>query len=171
MIRGIHLHRKQVGIYVSLKCLTFIFSGHLSSQTVARTICRRTNVYHFRGLVTPPVKPDILEGPAKPTPAVITPPIYLRPSRWRRFLQSLGRVTLVSVIGLSGTFYYLTQKDRHPGVQLPHDPLKKTVVVLGSGWGATSFLKGLDTTDYNVIVISPKNFFLFTREYLRHWER
>ncbi len=78
----------------------------------------------------------------------------------------------------SGTFYYITQQDRNPGTQLPYDPDKKTIVVLGSGWGATSLLKTMDTTDYNVVstplvgnfrgakviqvVISPKNFFLFT---------
>ncbi|KAG1840375.1 NDE2, mitochondrial external NADH dehydrogenase [Suillus subalutaceus] len=78
-----------------------------------------------------------------------TPPPPPPPSqgRWRYFLQTLGRVTLV-------TF----------------DPSKKTLVILGSGWGATSLLKGLDTSDYNTachtfnsaIVVSPKNFFLFT---------
>lgn len=35
-------------------------------------------------------------------------------------------------------------------------------MILGTGWGATSFLKGLDTEHYNVIVVSPKNYFLFT---------
>lgn len=58
--------------------------------------------------------------------------------------------------------YYIARQQRHPGNQLPPDPTKKTVVVLGSGWGATSLLKTLDTTEYNVVVISPKNFFLFT---------
>ena len=74
----------------------------------------------------------------------------------------------------------MTQLDKHPGPQLPFDSAKKTVIVLGSGWGATSLLKNLDTTEYNVVrficyfflsllfqsvskvVISPKNFFLFT---------
>lgn len=78
--------------------------------------------------------------------------------------------------------YFVSQRDRHPGAQLPFDPEKKTVIVLGSGWGASSLLKTLDTTDYNVVrrlftarhnirspsflclqvVISPRNFFLFT---------
>ena len=66
-------------------------------------------------------------------------------------MQILGRVTLVTLIAGSGTFYYVTQKDRHPGAQLPFDPEKKTIVVLGSGWGATSLLKTLDTADYNVV--------------------
>lgn len=36
------------------------------------------------------------------------------------------------------------------------------VVVLGTGWGAASYLKTLSTTSYEVTVISPRNFFLFT---------
>ncbi|RPD56514.1 NADH dehydrogenase [Lentinus tigrinus ALCF2SS1-7] len=88
------------------------------------------------------------------------PPAY-KPSIWKRFLQLTGTVTLVTVA--SGTaFYYFTQKDRTPGHQLPHDPSKKTLVICGSGWGATSLLNSLDTEDYNVIVVSPKNYFLFT---------
>ncbi|KAI0946750.1 hypothetical protein AcW1_010122 [Taiwanofungus camphoratus] len=80
---------------------------------------------------------------------------------WRRFLQVVGSVTLITVAS-GGVFCYYAQKDRTPGLQLPHDPEKKTLVVLGSGWGATSLLSSLDTDDYNVIVISPKNYFLFT---------
>src|SRR5271155_5054530 len=33
---------------------------------------------------------------------------------------------------------------------------------IGTGWGAVSLLKKLDTENYNVTVISPRNFFLFT---------
>lgn len=33
---------------------------------------------------------------------------------------------------------------------------------LGTGWGSVSLLKKLDTENYNVIVISPRNYFLFT---------
>jgi len=56
----------------------------------------------------------------------------------------------------------VTQKDVHPGEQLDNDPTKPTLVVLGSGWGATSFLKNLDTEEFNVVVVSPRNYFLFT---------
>lgn len=42
------------------------------------------------------------------------------------------------------------------------DPTKKTLVVLGTGWGSVSLLKKLDTENYNVVVISPRNYFLFT---------
>lgn len=33
---------------------------------------------------------------------------------------------------------------------------------IGTGWGSVSLLKKLDTENYNVVVISPRNFFLFT---------
>lgn len=40
---------------------------------------------------------------------------------------------------------------RHPPVQADVDPEKKTIVVLGSGWASTSFLKDIDTDEYNVV--------------------
>jgi NADH:ubiquinone reductase (non-electrogenic) len=53
---------------------------------------------------------------------------------------------------------------RHPPEgQLPADGKRKTLVILGSGWGSTSILKGLDTEGYQVVVVSPRNYFLFTR--------
>ena len=39
---------------------------------------------------------------------------------------------------------------------------KEKIVVLGSGWGAVSFVKGIDTDLYDVTVISPRNHFTFT---------
>ncbi|XP_065064340.1 uncharacterized protein LOC135690654 [Rhopilema esculentum] len=39
---------------------------------------------------------------------------------------------------------------------------KKRVVVLGSGWGAVSFLKNLKPGLYEVVVVSPTNYFIFT---------
>ena len=40
---------------------------------------------------------------------------------------------------------------------------RKTVVVLGSGWGAISFVKSLEQTcQYDVILVSPRNYFLYT---------
>lgn len=62
-----------------------------------------------------------------------------------------GRITVFTVVAGTGLFYYVAHKDRTPGPQLPHDPSKKTLVILGSGWGATSLLNSLDTSDYNVV--------------------
>jgi hypothetical protein len=39
---------------------------------------------------------------------------------------------------------------------------KEKIVVLGTGWGASTFLKEIDTDLYDVTVISPRNYFLFT---------
>ncbi|PWA46189.1 NADH dehydrogenase [Artemisia annua] len=39
---------------------------------------------------------------------------------------------------------------------------KPRVVVLGTGWAACRFLKGLDTTIYDVVCISPRNHMVFT---------
>ena len=55
------------------------------------------------------------------------------------------------MVTAGGLFYYVAHKDRTPGPQEPHDPTKKTIVVLGSGWGATSLLNSLDTEEYNVV--------------------
>ncbi|KAF9451548.1 FAD/NAD(P)-binding domain-containing protein [Macrolepiota fuliginosa MF-IS2] len=94
--------------------------------------------------------------------ASIPPPPPPGQSKWKGFLQFVGRATLITTLGGAGAFYYITQREKNPGSQMPFDPEKKTLVVLGSGWGATSLLKSIDTADYNVVVVSPKNFFLFT---------
>ncbi|KAH1145926.1 hypothetical protein GYH30_041564 [Glycine max] len=39
---------------------------------------------------------------------------------------------------------------------------KKKVVVLGTGWAATSFMKNLKNPKYEVQVVSPRNYFAFT---------
>ena len=42
------------------------------------------------------------------------------------------------------------------------DEKKKKIVILGSGWGAVSMLKSLDTKNYDVTLVSPDNYFLLT---------
>ncbi|SCU99920.1 LAME_0G06370g1_1 [Lachancea meyersii CBS 8951] len=39
---------------------------------------------------------------------------------------------------------------------------KPNVVILGSGWGAISLLQNIDSKKYNVTMISPRSYFLFT---------
>jgi len=39
---------------------------------------------------------------------------------------------------------------------------KKTICVVGSGWGACSFVKSIDTTKFNVIIVAPDCNFLYT---------
>ncbi|KAJ1921330.1 NADH:ubiquinone oxidoreductase [Mycoemilia scoparia] len=51
---------------------------------------------------------------------------------------------------------------KYPINQKPYDPNLKTLVILGTGWGAATVLKNVDTDKYNVVVVSPRNYFLFT---------
>ncbi|KAK4224763.1 putative external mitochondrial NADH-ubiquinone oxidoreductase 1 precursor [Podospora fimiseda] len=79
-----------------------------------------------------------------------------RTLRWAWRLGYLSALAGVAYIG------YGVYQDRHPEPQIEPDPTKKTLVILGTGWGSVSLLKRLDTENYNVIVISPRNYFLFT---------
>ncbi|KAI3456319.1 hypothetical protein Pfo_012982 [Paulownia fortunei] len=50
----------------------------------------------------------------------------------------------------------------YPTLEATKPGEKPRVVVLGSGWGACRFLKGLDTRLYDVVCISPRNHMVFT---------
>eukprot|EP01080_Neovahlkampfia_damariscottae_P005696 gene5696-9516_t len=39
---------------------------------------------------------------------------------------------------------------------------KEEIVILGTGWASMSFIKTIDTDKYNVTIVSPRNYFLFT---------
>lgn len=56
---------------------------------------------------------------------------------------------------------------RHPHVQEEVSSEKKTIVILGSGWASTSFLKDIDTDDYNVVVYLAKTCLSFFLTYSR----
>ncbi|KAI7896490.1 uncharacterized protein EV154DRAFT_456265 [Mucor mucedo] len=79
-------------------------------------------------------------------------------TKWS-ILKNSAKLGLVAGIAYGCYEMYV---QRHPHVQNEMDPEKKTIVILGSGWASTSFLKDIDTDDYNVVVVSPRNYFLFT---------
>ncbi|KAF5860481.1 NADH:ubiquinone oxidoreductase, partial [Aspergillus alliaceus] len=85
-----------------------------------------------------------------------------KPKKGFRFLRWTWRLTWLSALGLTGYVAYSVYALRHPIEQVRPDPNKKTLVILGTGWGSVSLLKKLDTENYNVVVISPRNYFLFT---------
>ncbi|ODQ79617.1 hypothetical protein BABINDRAFT_171770 [Babjeviella inositovora NRRL Y-12698] len=86
----------------------------------------------------------------------------------RPFLKFTGKTILVSPLFFAAYYAYRVYDETNPGPQQPQTAThasgnrKKTLVILGSGWGAISILKNLDTTLYNVVVVSPRNYFLFT---------
>ncbi|KAL1589939.1 hypothetical protein WHR41_01312 [Cladosporium halotolerans] len=91
-------------------------------------------------------------------------PVKELPKKKKRagVLRWTWRLTYMSAIGLLGWTAYGIYLNRNPVEQPEPDPSKKTLVVLGTGWGSVSLLKKLDTENYNVVVISPRNYFLFT---------
>lgn len=84
-----------------------------------------------------------------------------KPRRFRVF-RWIWRATYLSLLGGVGYLVYSVWELRHPDDQFDQDPNKQNLVILGTGWGAVSLLKKLDTENYNVIVVSPRNYFLFT---------
>ncbi|KAL2156254.1 hypothetical protein VTH82DRAFT_999 [Thermothelomyces myriococcoides] len=88
----------------------------------------------------------------------------VQPPKKRRFRKLRWAWRFAYLSAIAGIVYigYGVYQDRHPEPQVPPDPSKKTLVILGTGWGSVSLLKRLDTENYNVIVISPRNYFLFT---------
>lgn len=90
----------------------------------------------------------------------------------RSTLRSVGRWTwrsaAAAALGAGAYVWYFTWREANPRPQIPQSPTfpngskRKTLVILGSGWGSISLLKKLDTKKYNVVVVSPRNYFLFT---------
>ncbi|PWN40104.1 FAD/NAD(P)-binding domain-containing protein [Ceraceosorus guamensis] len=98
-------------------------------------------------------------SPPTPPPSPPPPP----PPPRAGFFKRLRRWTYLTLLLGAGTLaYYVHESNHPPDQQLPLDPTKKTIVVLGSGWGATALLKEIDNLEYNVIVISKENYFLYT---------
>lgn len=78
------------------------------------------------------------------------------------YIRWTWRLTKLAFVGGVAYLAWVIWDGRHPAEQFDPHPSKKTLVVLGTGWGSVALLKKLDTENYNVIVISPRNYFLFT---------
>lgn len=77
-------------------------------------------------------------------------------------LRKLKRIFIGTTVVATSYIGWLMYHNRNPPEQLPFDENKKTLVLLGTGWGSTTVLKNLDTENLNVVVVSPRNYFLFT---------
>ena len=69
-------------------------------------------------------------------------------SVYRRALSALPRSSESEIVGLAG--------EEDEGWR------RRRLVILGTGWGSYSVLKKVDKKQFDVIVISPRNHFLFT---------
>lgn len=87
---------------------------------------------------------------------------------WRSFYNHPSLSKLLVVVTLSGGAGggLLAYSDSNPYQNVVSSPegenKKKKVVVLGTGWAGTSFLKNLKDPSYDVHVVSPRNYFAFT---------
>ncbi|XP_034698203.1 external alternative NAD(P)H-ubiquinone oxidoreductase B2, mitochondrial-like isoform X1 [Vitis riparia] len=83
---------------------------------------------------------------------------------WRLSSFSPNHMLTTKLCG-GGLLAYSESKS-YPGVRSlgssEDDNKKKRVVVLGTGWAGTSFLKNLNNSSYDVQVVSPRNYFAFT---------
>lgn len=90
---------------------------------------------------------------------------YERFSRTFRDYPSLSRFLVVFTVSGGGLVAYSEANTQTtPKIDALPEPgnEKKKVVVLGTGWAGTSFLKNLKNPSYDVQVISPRNYFAFT---------
>ncbi|KAL1838141.1 hypothetical protein VTJ49DRAFT_2992 [Mycothermus thermophilus] len=136
---------------VLLRQASLSSSPRLFLQASQRTIGARPAFGRSQGLVSRQFR-RTASTEARPAP------------KKKRFptLRWIWRLTYLSALGGLVYIGYGVWEDRHPEPQVEPDPTKKTLVILGTGWGSVSLLKRLDTENYNVIVISPRNYFLFT---------
>lgn len=101
------------------------------------------------------------------TPRVFNVP-RTKPSALRTTWKVASRSVLAAVVGAGAYVSYKLYEEVHPAEQQKQLPAfengmkKKTLVILGSGWGLIPLLKNLDTTQYNVVIVLPRNYFLFT---------
>ncbi|KAL3624944.1 hypothetical protein CASFOL_031612 [Castilleja foliolosa] len=91
--------------------------------------------------------------------------VFQRFSRTFRENPSLVKIMIVFTVS-SGGLVAFSEANSDSGVNIVNpieaEGKKKRVVVLGTGWAGTSFLKNLKSPSYDVQVISPRNFFAFT---------
>jgi NADH:ubiquinone reductase (non-electrogenic) len=129
---------------------------HLLPQKVSS---RAVRGFHARSSpLRAQTDPTYTNATAKPQIIALPP----KRSRLRKWIVRFARTTLFVVLGTTGYVLVRSYQQRHPGDQLDHEEGKRNLVVLGNGWASTAFLKSLDTTEYNVTVISPRNYFTFT---------
>lgn len=76
-------------------------------------------------------------------------------------LNCFGLCVLLVVCSGGGYLAY-AEANSTAGAQIIDSHDKKKVVVLGTGWAGTSFLRNLKDPSYEVSVVSPRNYFAFT---------
>ncbi|OJJ49820.1 hypothetical protein ASPZODRAFT_128351 [Penicilliopsis zonata CBS 506.65] len=145
----------------SMMQLSSLSRRSLSTRSLTSPALRIARRPGFSAALARRTYADASSASSSSTPAP-TPTPTPKPKKRFRLLRWTWRLTWLGGLGMTGALAYSIYSLRHPEEQLESDPTKKTLVILGTGWGAVSLLKKLDTENYNVVVISPRNYFLFT---------
>ncbi|KIW64758.1 hypothetical protein PV04_09668 [Phialophora macrospora] len=152
---------------ISLRMMSGVpMASHRTLSMRALSTCRRSNLSVASALSTSSLLPRTPFQHSFRRTYADAPKVELSPepkprSRFR-FFRWTWRLTYLSLLAGLGYVSYQVYDLRHPLDQVDPDSNKKTLVILGTGWGSVSLLKKLDTENYNVIVVSPRNYFLFT---------
>ncbi|KAK9936253.1 hypothetical protein M0R45_013103 [Rubus argutus] len=83
-------------------------------------------------------------------------------SRPFRAYPNLSKVLVVFAVSGGGYVAYAQANSDSNLISSAPDVERKKVVVLGTGWAGTSFLRNLKSSSYDVHVLSPRNYFAFT---------
>ncbi|KAK9677971.1 hypothetical protein RND81_11G179600 [Saponaria officinalis] len=78
---------------------------------------------------------------------------------------STSKLLVIFAVSAGGMVAYSESQTGNviPKLENNHkQPEKKKMVVLGTGWAGISFIKDLDSSKYDVKVVSPRNYFAFT---------
>ena len=140
MLRSLNLARSTVGSRLPRSLAAASLAGRLGPQSALRA-------GRFSALTARFASTESSEPPKKKKSSL--------------FMQFF-RLALVSGVALAGYVGYGVYEEIALPTQVPADKSKPRLVVVGSGWASTAFLKTLDFSKYDVTVISARNYFLFT---------
>ncbi|KAJ2771871.1 hypothetical protein IWQ57_002011 [Coemansia nantahalensis] len=115
-----------------------------------------TAIRHVSRVVRAVVRPiqASVGAQATSTTAAVATAYYMACSGKRAFASVESPPELRLVAG--------TQYRGHPVAEVQQTAGRERLVVLGSGWGAVAVLKTLKADAYDVVAVSPTNYFLFT---------
>lgn len=90
--------------------------------------------------------------------------------RGTSYVFAVAAAATAGCLGAAGLYVVLADAGQEVGSGTllaadSQDPLqkkKKKIVILGTGWGGISFLKTLDCKLFDVQIVSPRNYFVFT---------
>lgn len=113
------------------------------------------------------VSPRLFSSSARTLNAASKTPLK-RGGGFKRAFKTFVGISFLSTAAGVGYLGYKVHRESFPADQAKQVSTfedgrkKKTLVILGSGWGSIPLLKNLDTSLYNVVMVSPRNYFLFT---------